>query len=130
MDKSAIRRHMALGVAVATASGLLSLAGPGTGTAEAAALCSGRKVRTLPFSTGSVEIYKKRGYVCAVTLSKRQGARTYMSVSARAWRARPALNRGLFKHHAGPVTVHVGHRRVLVKGTVGSDSVSSGWIRL
>jgi hypothetical protein len=130
VDKSAIRRHMALGVAVLTASGVLSLAGPGTGSAEAAALCSGRKVRTLPFSTGSVQIYKKRGYVCAVTLRERQGTRTYMSVSVRAWRARPAVNKGLFKHHAGPVTVHAGHRRVLIKGTVGSDSASSGWIRL
>ncbi|MFG2022812.1 hypothetical protein [Streptomyces sp. NPDC048825] len=128
MDKSAIRRHMALGVAVLTASGLLSLAGPGTGTAEAAALCAGRQVRTLPFSTGSVQIYKKRGYVCAVTIRKRQGARTYMSVSVRAARARPAVDKGRFTHHAGPVTVHVGHRCVLVKGTVGSGSVSSGWI--
>lgn len=130
MDKSAIRRHLALAAAVLTASGLLSLAGPGTGTAEAAALCSGRKVRTLPFSTGSVQIYKKRGYVCAVTLRKRRGARTYMSVSVRAWRARPAVNAGLFRRHAGPVTVHVGHRRVLVKGSVGSGSVNSGWMRL
>ncbi|WP_328771415.1 hypothetical protein [Streptomyces sp. NBC_00286] len=130
MDKSAIRRHMALAVAVLTAAGLLSLAGPGTATAEAASLCSGRKIRTLPFSTGSLQIYKKDGYVCALTLRKREGARTYMSVSVRAWRARPAVNKGLFRHHAGPVTAHVGHRRVLVKGTVGSASVSSGWIRL
>nr|WP_206440064.1 hypothetical protein [Streptomyces scabichelini] len=119
---------MALGVAVLTASGLLSLAGPGTGDAEAAALCSGRKVRTLPFSTGSVQIYKKRGYVCAVTLPQRQGPRKYMSVSVQARGNRPVTDRGRFTRHAGPVTVHAGHRCVWVKGSVGSGSASSGWI--
>ena len=128
MDKGAIRRRLALGMAVLTASGLMSLAGPGTGDAQAAALCSGRKVRTLLFSTGSVQIYKKRGYVCVVSMPKKPGARRSMSVSVRARGNRPALDKGRFRRHAGPVTVHAGRRCVWVKGSVGSGSTSSGWI--
>jgi hypothetical protein len=115
-------------MAVLTASGLLALAGPGTGDAEAAALCSGRKVRTLPFSTGSVQVYKSRGYVCAVTRPKNPGPWRKMSVSVRARGGRAAFDGGLFRRHAGPEDVHAGHRCVWVTGSVGSGSVSSGWI--
>jgi hypothetical protein len=126
VDSGAIRRRLALGVAVLTASGLLALVSPGS--AQAASYCSGRKVRTLPFSTGSVQVYKRSGYVCAVTFSKGHGSRKRMSVSVQARGSRPVLDRGSFAHHAGPVTVHAGHRCVRIKGSVGSGSVSSGWI--
>ncbi|MBA2950407.1 hypothetical protein [Streptomyces himalayensis] len=132
MDNGAIcrifGRGSALGTAVLTATVLLTLAGPGSGTAEAAALCPGRKVRTLPFSTGDVRVYKSRGYLCAVTFAKRPGTRKQMSVSVQARGSRPVRDSGRYTHHAGPVTVHAGHRCVWIKGAVGSGSVSSGWI--
>ncbi|MEU9210205.1 hypothetical protein AB0D27_20160 [Streptomyces sp. NPDC048415] len=127
MDSGAIRRRLALGVAVLTASGLLALASPDSAQA-ATSYCSGRKVRTLPFSTGSVQVYKSSGYVCAVTFPKQQGSRKPMSVSVQARGGRPVVDSGHFAHHAGPVTVHVGHRCVRIKGSVGSASVDSGWI--
>lgn len=127
VDSGAIRRWLALGVTVLTASGLLALASPGSAQA-ATSYCSGRKVRTLPFSTGSVQVFKRSGYVCAVTFPKTQGARKSMSVSVQARGGRPVVDRGQFAHHAGPVTVHVGHRCVRIKGSVGSGSVDSGWI--
>jgi hypothetical protein len=117
-----------LGTAVLTTAALLLLAGPGSGTAEAASLCPGRKVRTLPFSTGEVRVYKSRGYVCAVTVAERSGRRTSMSVSVQARGSRPVRDKGRYIHHAGPVTVHAGHRCVWIEGAVGSGSVSSGWI--
>ncbi|MFD9439463.1 hypothetical protein ACFWBR_12330 [Streptomyces sp. NPDC060006] len=128
MDMGAIRRRLALGTAVLTTSGLLVLAGPGTGDASAAPLCSGRKVRTVPFSTGFVDVYKKRGYVCAVTYPKKVGARRYMMVSVQARGSERVPNAGRFKKYAGPVRVHAGHRCVRIKGAVGAGSVSTGWI--
>ncbi|MEV1020635.1 hypothetical protein [Streptomyces sp. NPDC050264] len=107
---------------------LLVVAGPGTGEARAAALCAGHKVRTLSFSTGRTVVYKSGGYVCAVTLAKRTGVRQTMSVSVQARGNRAVVDSGRFTHHAGPVTVHAGHRCVRVKGRVGSKSVASGWI--
>ncbi|MER5381711.1 hypothetical protein ABT040_15715 [Streptomyces sp. NPDC002688] len=127
MDSGAIRRRLALGVAVLTASGLLALASPGSAQA-AASSCSGRKVRTLPFATGSVHVYKRAGYVCAVTFPKAHGSRKRMSVSVQARGGRPVIDSGHFAHHAGPVTVYAGHRCVRIKGSVGSGSMSSGWI--
>ncbi|WP_405540644.1 hypothetical protein [Streptomyces sp. NBC_00075] len=106
---------------------MLALMSPGS--AEAASACSGRKARTLTFSTGEVHIYRRSGYVCAVTLSKRPGVRQWMSVSVRARGGRPVVDEGEFSKRAGPVTVHAGRRHVWVKGTVGRGSVSSGWIR-
>ncbi|CAM5532550.1 hypothetical protein [Streptomyces pilosus] len=126
MGSSAIRRHLATGLAVLTAAGLLAVAAPGD--AHAAAPCPGRKVRTLPFATGSVEVYKRGGYVCAVTVAKKQGTQRRMSVSVRARGGRPVVDQGRFKYHAGPVTVHAGRRCVWVKGSVATGSVSSGWI--
>ncbi|MGW0823653.1 hypothetical protein [Streptomyces sp. NPDC002845] len=113
-------------MAALTVSGLFVLSSPGT--AEAASPCPGRKVRTLPFSTGSVQVFKRRGYVCAVTVAKKQGTRKWMSVSLRAWGGRPVVNEGWFKYRAGPVKVHAGRRCVWVEGEVGRGSVSSGWI--
>ncbi|GAB2743025.1 hypothetical protein [Streptomyces bullii] len=126
MDTGAIRRRLALGMAVLTASGLLAVAAPGE--AQAAAYCAGRKVRTLPFSTGTVLVYKRNGYVCAVTLPKRPGTKRKMSVSVQARGGWPVVDEGRYKYRAGPVTVHAGQRCVWIKGRVGRGSVSSGWI--
>ncbi|MEU3246889.1 MULTISPECIES: hypothetical protein [unclassified Streptomyces] len=127
MDSGAIRRRLALGLAVLTASGLLALVCPGS--AQAASYCSGRKVRTVSFTTGSVQLYRNGGYVCAVTVPKKQQARKrQMSVSVQARGNRPVVDAGRFAYHAGPVTVHAGHRCVRIRGSVGSGSVSSGWI--
>lgn len=127
MHSGAIRRRLALGLAVLTASGLLAVAAPGDAQA-ASALCPGRKVRTLPFSTGTVLVYKRGGYVCAVTLPKRPGTPRKMSVSVQARGNRPVVDAGKYAHHAGPVTVHAGRRCVWLKGQVGRGKFSSGWI--
>ncbi|MGW0332086.1 hypothetical protein ACWD0J_09485 [Streptomyces sp. NPDC003011] len=129
MDCGAIRRRLALGMAVLTASGLLALATPGEAQA-AASSCAGRKVKTLTFSTGSVRVYKRSGWVCAVTLAKRPGTRRYMMVSVQARGLRPVTDEGLYTRRAGPVETHAGQRRVRVKGAVGGRSVDSGWVRL
>ncbi|MXM63425.1 hypothetical protein GR925_08190 [Streptomyces sp. HUCO-GS316] len=126
MDSGGMRRRLAVGLAVLTASGLLAVVAPGD--AQAATSCSGRKVRTLSFSTGDVHVYKRRGYVCAVTLPERPGIKQYMSVSVQARGNRPVVDDGRYFRRAGPVTVHAGHRCVWVKGRVGRGSVSSGWI--
>lgn len=126
VGSGAIRRHLAPALAVLIAAGLLSAAAPGE--AHAAAYCPGRKVRTLPFATGTVEVYKRGGYVCAVTVAEKPGVRRKMAVSLRARGGRPVVDEGRYKYHAGPVTVHAGRRCVWVKGSVGPKSVSSGWI--
>lgn len=126
VDSGAIRRRLAFGLAVLTASGVLAMVSPGN--AVAADSCSGRKVRTLPFSTGSVRVYRHGGYVCAVTVTKKVSGRTPMSVSVQARGLRPAVDTGRYTHHAGPVTVYSGHRCVWLRGSVGTGSVSSGWI--
>ncbi|MFH9004672.1 hypothetical protein ACH4E5_15710 [Streptomyces afghaniensis] len=128
MDSGAIRRRFALGLAVLTASGLLAVAAPGEAQAAASASCPGRKVRTLPFSTGTVLVYKRGGYVCAVTVTKKPGVKRKMSVSVQARGSRPVVDEGRFAYHAGPVMVHAGRRCVWLKGRVGQGSVSSGWI--
>ncbi|MFJ6566052.1 hypothetical protein ACIQNU_01405 [Streptomyces sp. NPDC091292] len=120
---------------------VLSLAGPGVASAAStdaastdaassgtAALCAGRKVRTLPFSTGEVQVFKKSGYVCAVTVAAKVGNRRTMSVSVQARGSRPARDKGQYTQHAGPVKVHAGSRCVWVRGAIASKSVSSGWI--
>ncbi|MFF7972684.1 hypothetical protein [Streptomyces sp. NPDC007905] len=128
MDSGAIRRRLALGAAVLAASGALALAVPGTATAATDGACAGREVRTLPFGAGVVHVYKRNGYVCAVTVARKPGVKRVMSVSVQARGNRPVVDRGRYKHHAGPVTVHAGQRCVWVKGSVNNDSVSSGWI--
>ncbi|MFB6552936.1 hypothetical protein [Streptomyces sp. NPDC056405] len=108
------------------AAGLLTVAVPQD--AQAAAACPGRKARTLPFSTGSVLVYKRGGYVCAVTVPKKPGTKRQMSVSVQARGGRPVVDSGRYAYRAGPVTVHAGKRCVWVKGKVSRGSVSSGWI--
>jgi hypothetical protein len=128
VHSGAIRRRLALGLAVLTASGLLAVAAPGDAQAATSAFCPGRKVRVLPFSTGTVLVYKRGGYVCAVTLTKRPGAKRKMSVSVQARGNRPVVDAGTYAHHAGPVTVHAGRRCVWLRGQVGRGKFSSGWI--
>ncbi|MEU0741836.1 hypothetical protein [Streptomyces sp. NPDC006134] len=125
MATGAIRR-LALGMAVLTTSGLLTLAAPQD--AQAAADCPGRKVRTLEFATGSVLVHKRGGYVCAVTVPRKPGVKQRMSVSVRARGGRPVTDEGRYAYRAGPVTVHAGQRCVWVEGRVGGGSVASGWI--
>ncbi|NJP50799.1 hypothetical protein HCJ93_12150 [Streptomyces sp. SBST2-5] len=126
MGSGAIHRRLVLPLAVLTASGLLALAAPTE--AHAAAPCPGRKVRTLAFSTGSVVVYKRGGYVCAVTHARKPGAKRWMSVSVRPRGGRAVVDKGRYQRQAGPVTVHAGRRCVWVKGSVRGGSVSSGWI--
>ncbi|MFE1879928.1 MULTISPECIES: hypothetical protein [Streptomyces] len=128
MDSGAIRRRLAMGAAVLAGSLGLALAVPGTALASADGSCAGREVRTLPFSTGTVHVFKHDGYVCAVTVARNPGVKRVMSVSVQARGNRPVVDKGSYKHHAGPVTVHAGQRCVWVKGVVGRGSVSSGWI--
>ncbi|MFG2945623.1 hypothetical protein [Streptomyces adustus] len=127
MDSGAIRRWLARGTAVLVASGLLALASPGSADA-APTQCAGRKVKVLPFGTGTVQVFKRNGYVCAVTLAERPGRRTAMSVGVQARGNRPVVDSGQFAVRAGPVTVHAGHRCVRVSGSVGPQSISTGWI--
>jgi hypothetical protein len=128
VDSGAIRRRLALGAAVLAVSGVFALAAPGSARAATATSCAGREVRTLPFSTGTVHVYKSNGYVCALTLPKHPGTKRMMSVSVQARGNRPVVDKGRYAHRAGPVTVHAGHRCVWVKGSVSGGSVSSGWI--
>lgn len=129
MSCGAIRRRLALGMAVLTTSGLLAVATP-TDAQAAAASCAGRKVKTLTFSTGSVQIYKRRGYICAITLPKRPGTKRHMRVSVKVRAFRPVVDQGRYAYRAGPVTVHAGQRRVWVEGAVGRASADCGrWLR-
>ncbi|MFD7294556.1 hypothetical protein ACFV9W_14810 [Streptomyces sp. NPDC059897] len=122
------RRGLAPVVSVLVAAAVLVLGGPAVGSAQAASLCGGHQARTLRFETGRVALYKNNGYVCAVTYAKRPGARRTMSVSVQARGNRAVVDKGRYTRHAGPITVHAGHRCVRVKGAVGSKSVRSGWI--
>ncbi|MFF9769880.1 hypothetical protein ACIGXF_04995 [Streptomyces sp. NPDC053086] len=129
MGSGGIRRRLALGAAVLAASGALALTATGTAQAASAAGCAGREVRTLPFRTGVTHVYKSGDYVCAVTVARHPGAAQTMSVSVQARGNRPVVDKGRYRHHAGPVTVHAGHRCVWIKGAVGPRySISSGWI--
>ncbi|WP_254641152.1 hypothetical protein [Streptomyces sp. BV129] len=128
VDGGAIRRWAALGATALTLSGAFALAAPGTAGAATGGWCAGRQVRALPFRTGTVHLYRGNGYVCAVTVAKSSGAGRVLSVSLQARGNRPVTDLGRYKQHAGPVTVHAGHRCVKVRGAVGTGTVSSGWI--
>ncbi|GHB22708.1 hypothetical protein GCM10010377_10680 [Streptomyces viridiviolaceus] len=125
-EGAGIRRRLALATAVLTVAGLLTVALPQD--AQAAAYCPGRKVRTLPFSTGTVLVHKRGGYVCAVTVPEKPGTKRKMSVSVQARGGRPVVDEGRYAYRAGPVTVYAGQRCVWVKGAVARGSVSSGRI--
>ncbi|WP_306320440.1 MULTISPECIES: hypothetical protein [unclassified Streptomyces] len=115
-------------LSVLIASTLLVVGGPTVTGVQAASLCGGHHARTLRFETGRTVLYKSRGYVCAVTYAKRAGHRRAMSVSVQARGNLAVADKGRYTRHAGPVTVHAGHRCVRVKGSVGSKSVRTGWI--
>ncbi|MCP3756137.1 hypothetical protein ACFRJ1_15565 [Streptomyces sp. NPDC056773] len=96
--------------------------------AQAAGGCAGSLVRTLPFSTGEVRVYKTRDRACAMAVARAPGQRRAMSVSIQPRGGYPVRDAGQFTRYAGPVTVHAINRCVYVKGSVGAGSVDSGWI--
>ncbi|MEV6317927.1 hypothetical protein [Streptomyces sp. NPDC051776] len=120
------RRRMVIGLVIAVLAA--GAAGLTAATAGAGALCPGRKVKTLDFSSGKVQIYKSNRIRCAVTLAKSPGKRRQMSVSIQARGSHPSVDSGRFTHHAGPVTVNAWGRCVFVRGSIGSKSVKSGWL--
>jgi len=129
VDSGAIRRRLAALLAVLTAAGLLAIAAPGEAQA-APTSCSGRKIRTFSFSTGSVKLYKSGNYLCAVTVPRRAGTERPMMVSLQVRGFEPLVDKGQFAHRAGPVRAYVGHRKVWIKGSVGRGSYDSdGWKR-
>ncbi|WP_233518304.1 hypothetical protein [Streptomyces corynorhini] len=118
---------LAYGFAILIAAGAL-VADPGAPAARAASVCSGRPLRTVPFSTGEVRVYKGRDYACAVTVAKKPGKKRSMSISLQSRGGNPVLDRGQFTRQAGPVTVHALNRCVRATGSVSGTSVSTGWI--
>ena len=127
--KRPVRRLLAHFLAVLMAVGALSLAGPGTQSAEAVASgCSGRAQKTVRFPGGELRVYKNRNYACAMTVASNPGARRAMSVSLQARGGRAAVDRGTFTRQAGPVTVHALNRCVRATGAIAGVSRSTGWI--
>ncbi|WP_431358456.1 hypothetical protein [Streptomyces atroolivaceus] len=123
-------RRLAAALLVLPVLGALVLVlGPaGTAPAQAASACSGRLVKTVTFSTGSLRVYKSRAYACAVSVAKKPGARRAMKVSLQPRGGRAVVDSGRFTKLAGPVTVHALNRCVRATGSVGSSSGSTGWI--
>ncbi|MFF3830067.1 hypothetical protein ACFYXX_04835 [Streptomyces sp. NPDC002458] len=108
---------------------LMLVLGPtGPAPAQAASACSGRLVKTVTFSTGSLRVYKSRAYACAVAVAKKPGARRAMRVSLQPRGGRAVVDSGSFTKLAGPVTVHALNRCVRASGSVGGSSGSTGWI--
>ncbi|MEU8703666.1 hypothetical protein [Streptomyces sp. NPDC048565] len=95
---------------------------------SAASACSGRLVKTVKFSTGSLRVYKSGAYACAVTVAKKPGARRAMRVSVQPRGGRAVVDSGKFTTLAGPVRVHALNRCVRTSGSVGNSSGSTGWI--
>ncbi|MEU0299323.1 hypothetical protein ABZ252_07600 [Streptomyces sp. NPDC006175] len=108
---------------------LVLVTGPvGHAPAQAASPCSGRLVKSVTFSTGSLRVYKSRAYACAVTVAKKPGARRAMRVSLQPRGGRAVVDSGRFTKLAGPVTVHALNRCVRASGSIGGSSGSTGWI--
>ncbi|MES5823433.1 hypothetical protein [Streptomyces sp. RG80] len=130
MAMGAMRRRLAVGLAVLTASGVLGVAVPGEAQA-AGGQCEGRKVRTYTFSTGSVKVYKRGTSLCAITVPKRVGSPRTMMVSLQTRGFEAVRDEGVYTKRAGPVESYVGGRKVWIKGRVGNGSYSTGgWVRL
>ncbi|MFE6039309.1 hypothetical protein [Streptomyces sp. NPDC056452] len=106
----------------------LVLGTSGSSPAHAAAACSGRLVKTVTFSTGSLRVYESRAYACAVTVADKPGARRAMRVSLQPRGGRAAVDSGRFTKLAGPVTVHALNRCVRASGSIAGKSASTGWI--
>ncbi|WP_443072281.1 hypothetical protein [Streptomyces sp. NBC_01485] len=122
------------GLVLLTVAALLAVVAPGSAQAASASAassatsCTGRKVRTLSFSTGSVLVYRDGGLVCAYTVQKKPGTKRLISVSVQA-RGHVAVPKSRRHTRSSPVVrVYAGHRSVWVRGSVGGGSYSSGWI--
>ncbi|GAA3395430.1 hypothetical protein GCM10017752_44910 [Streptomyces roseoviridis] len=123
-----VRRLSAYLLALALAVGVLVVAGPGSGTADAASVCHGRPTRTIGFATGELRLYRTRQYVCALAVTKRPGPLQQMSVSLQPRGGRAAVNAGRFTRQAGPVTVHALNRCVRASASVAGRGTSTGWV--
>ncbi|MFE5794199.1 hypothetical protein ACFQ8C_16685 [Streptomyces sp. NPDC056503] len=119
---------VAYALALAFAAGLLTLAGPGTGTADAVSVCQGRPARTVSFATGELRLYRTRHYACALVLAKRPGAPRPMRLTLQPRGGRAAVVSGSWGRQAGPVTVHALNRCVRATATVSGRSTATGWI--
>ncbi|MER5553556.1 hypothetical protein ABT001_18125 [Streptomyces sp. NPDC002793] len=106
----------------------LVLGPAGSAPAQAASSCSGRLVKTVAFSTGSLRVYESRAYACAVTVAKKPGTRRAMRVSLQPRGGRAVVDSGRFTELAGPVKVHALNRCVRATGSIGGSSGSTGWI--
>ena len=124
----AVRRLSAYVLTLVVAAGLLVLAGPAAGSADAASVCHGRPTRTIGFATGELRLYRTRQYVCALAVTRRPGPRQTMSVSLQPRGGRATVNAGRFTRQAGPVTVHALNRCVRVSASVSGRGTSTGWI--
>ncbi|MFE4690021.1 hypothetical protein ACFRH6_08195 [Streptomyces sp. NPDC056749] len=123
------RRAMAVLLVLPLLGALGLVLGPtGSAPAHAASACSGRLVKTVTFSTGSLRVYKSRAYACAVSVAGKPGARRAMRVSLQPRGGRAVVDSGKFTQLAGPVTVHALNRCVRASGSVGGSSGSTGWI--
>ncbi|WP_333738871.1 hypothetical protein [Streptomyces sp. IBSBF 2806] len=122
-------RRPAVGLALLIVSGLLAVVAPGSAQAASATGCAGRKVRTLPFSTGSVQVFRDGGYVCAVTVQNHPGARRLISVSLQARGLRAVSKSRLDTRSSPPARVYAGHRYVRVTGAVTGGSYRSVWFQ-
>ncbi|MFF4588722.1 hypothetical protein [Streptomyces sp. NPDC001388] len=124
----ALRRRLAVVLAVLTAAGVLALAAPGAAQA-ASAPCAGRKVRTLSFATGSVLVYRSGDWLCAYTVQRSPGTERKISVSLQV-RGHVAVRKTRkHTHRSETVRVYTGHRHVRVKGSVGRGEGSWSWAR-
>ncbi|WP_437090159.1 hypothetical protein [Streptomyces hundungensis] len=123
-----MKRNPAPTLAVLAATGSLLMFGPPSGSADAAAACAGRPVKTVGFSTGELRLYKGNGYACAVTEAKSPGPRRQMSVTIQARGGAPAGDSGAYTQRAGPVTVHAGNRCVRATGSISGSSAETGWV--
>ncbi|WP_328312709.1 hypothetical protein OG432_22225 [Streptomyces sp. NBC_00442] len=116
------------GLAVLTMAGGLVVFGPAGGSADAAAACAGRAVRTVGFSAGELRLYKGNGYACATTVARSAGPRRQMSVTIQARGGAPAGDSGVYTQRAGPVTVYSGNRCVRATGAISGSSAQTGWV--
>ncbi|WP_328538665.1 hypothetical protein [Streptomyces sp. NBC_00344] len=121
------RRRGALTLAIAAAL-TMTLAGPGAAHADAASGCPGHRVKSVRFTTGTLEIFRSGENVCAVTLAKSPGPRRQMSVLLQARGATPVVDSGRFTRLAGPVKVRAMNRCVRAVGAVSGKQGASGWI--
>ncbi|MFL9680883.1 hypothetical protein [Streptomyces sp. KL110A] len=119
---------VAYALVLVLAAGLLTLAGPGAGIADAASVCQGRPARTVAFATGELRLYRTRHYACALVLAKRPGAPRPMKVTLQPRGGRAAVVSGRSGRQAGPVTVHALNRCVRATATVSGRSTATGWI--